>query len=1793
MDVHRPRPYCPKSMAPRGGWRRFTAMVATIVGLQLVVVGIPAAHGDVAGRQTLTCTPAIAPSAPPPHLIPCTGSPFDGITLSTENDALPSQTPGLEQGRLWAEPWFHEQGICVAWRVEDGLVTTDPLMVTPADVGATWYAIRPGTEAPHPGTGMSEGVWAVENDATGDSSNRNLVLSFSNYPSPGSFVARTVLYAFTPTGMPPNDPNSGNPSWKNPAWCRNTDPGPPGGYYDDPVEASYGTRSTNGYAGDPVNTASGNLVHAEEDLSFPPAAGDLTWARTYNSLDATVGPLGPGWHANLDQRVAEDQATLGVTVFAGDGRQARFVRTGPNVYTRPEELHADLVKLTNGTFELRHDDGHVDAFDANGRLSRRTAWDGQHVDLTYGGAGATLATATSSATGRSLTFTYTSGRLTRVDADDGRSVTYSYTGGDLTSVTAADGGVTHYAVDADHRITAITDPDGKTLLTSTYATDGKVATQTTPSGDTVTFAYVASTRTTTVRHVAASSVTKYVHDPHRRVLSITDARGKVLSKTYDGAGNLASVTDRRGAGVSQTFDAHGNLLSRMEPGGVVVSFTYDSLDRMATSTDGEGNVTTVTYSGANRIPSTVVDGNGRTTTLSVTGGLLTSTADADGVVLTYGYDARRNLTSVTDAAGKVTAYAYDAAGNPLTTTSPLGHVTTFGWDAMRRPTSLADAAGGQVTMTYSAAGRLASRSEATGNPAPNATATTTFAYDSAGRLSSSTDGAGAVSTFGYDADGNLLAVHRPGNLPATTADWTATYDGLGRRLSAVDPTGVTTTFGYDDDGNPTSTTNSAGKTWSRVYDLRGRVTSETDPLSHTTAYTYDHDDRVASITDAGGGVTTFAYDGVGRLTSTTDPTSGVWARTYTPAGRLSTTVDAVSATTSYAYDARGRLATVTDPLSGVATFGYDDDGRLTSSTSAGGLPTSYGYDGAGRVTSVVDPRTGSSSRTFTPRGSVATITDATGGVQRFFYDAVGRLSEATDADLGVAKHFYDGRGNLVRRTDPRGQDETWAWDLADRLLSHTDQLGRSTVQTYDSLGRLATVADPSSRSVVLGYDVADRVASRTYGGGSLVVSYGYDAVGRRTSMTDPSGTSTFGYDLAGRLTSTSQPTSSGVASSSFGYDLAGRRTSMTYPDSSTATFGYDVGGRLTGLSHPSAGSVGYTYDADGRVLTESLPESVSRTYSYASGRLASYTENRGGTAVSTVLGYDLAGRVNAETVGGAAGSFTYDPAGQLKTQTRGGATTTYSYDSAGNRTGEVNGNVSVAYAYDNADQLSSATRTTAGLGTVLDSLSFAHDGAGRLTSVTSVSGVVGSRTLAYDAKGSLQTLTDKRGVALTWTTQRTTNGDGTLVRSSSTAPSLPTPATTTRDFVWDASLPVPQIAVTSTGGASTDCLYGLGRALAIRAGQPDVFSQDAHGSALAVGTAADLAAAPGYDAFGDPSASSPLQPLLDRLTGITSGTDPDQTPRFGYRAELTIDRLTHLRARDYAPSLGAFTTVDPLAGVPATPAATNPYPYAANDPLNKIDPLGLSPRNPCFGSACLLDVNGAFVHTLADFRHQPGRAGAAAVDRYIIQTGSVPSGLDLLNITFNPGYRALDRCSAYSCGSGKALDCALATADLVFTALSIEQAGVGVTRNVVGRTVAETELSGTAPARQLAAEGGSLIEGAPNTAAGLSDDIVRFDPQWASRQLAGQNLPGSSGWATTPGGRTLSVHAAERTFLGGPGRAPIDPGLIDDILGHGTQVVYQGVNDTIRIGAPSLCGRCYVVVDAQNVNHIITVMVPK
>jgi hypothetical protein len=82
--------------------------------------------------------------------------------------------------------------------------------------------------------------------------------------------------------------------------------------------------------------------------------------------------------------------------------------------------------------------------------------------------------------------------------------------------------------------------------------------------------------------------------------------------------------------------------------------------------------------------------------------------------------------------------------------------------------------------------------------------------------------------------------------------------------------------------------------------------------------------------------------------------------------------------------------------------------------------------------------------------------------------------------------------------------------------------------------------------------------------------------------------------------------------------------------------------------------------------------------------------------------------------------------------------------------------------------------------------------------------------------------------------------------------------------------------------------------------------------------------------------------------------------------------------------------------------------------------------------------------------------------------------------------------------------------------------------------------------------------------------LVKYDRMAASRTLLGQV---GEGYAVTPGGRTISAHAAERIALGAPGRPPTTLARVDDILNNPTGMKYDPVRDTVKVMQGGLCGR--------------------
>jgi RHS repeat-associated protein len=149
--------------------------------------------------------------------------------------------------------------------------------------------------------------------------------------------------------------------------------------------------------------------------------------------------------------------------------------------------------------------------------------------------------------------------------------------------------------------------------------------------------------------------------------------------------------------------------------------------------------------------------------------------------------------------------------------------------------------------------------------------------------------------------------------------------------------------------------------------------------------------------------------------------------------------------------------------------------------------------------------------------------------------------------------------------------------------------------------------------------------------------------------------------------------------------------------------------------------------------------------------------------------------------------------------------------------------------------------------------------------------------------------------------------------------------TNTTGLVWDRAATVPQVVTMTNAGVDTNLVYGHDRSFAVTEGAAVAFSRDVYGSALRTPATAELVRADRYHPDGRP----------DGATG--------HTPAFGYRGELDLGGLLYLRARDFDPATGVFTSTDPLDGRPGDVSEANPYPYAANDPVNQLDPFGLSP----------------------------------------------------------------------------------------------------------------------------------------------------------------------------------------------------------------------------------------------------------
>jgi RHS repeat-associated protein len=901
-----------------------------------------------------------------------------------------------------------------------------------------------------------------------------------------------------------------------------------------------------------------------------------------------------------------------------------------------------------------------------------------------------------------------------------------------------------------------------------------------------------------------------------------------------------------------------------------------------------GNVMQFNSSG---ILTALVDRNGNTTTLTYSGGNLTQITDPVGrsITLTYTTDKGNPVvTSATDPIGRTWQYAYTDA-----------NVISGGQLA-----SVTDPLGFTETYGYSLFA-LTTITDKRGNVAE------TITYDGNDRVASEQFADGGIETFTYNLSGTLVTstiIVDPLNRISTRR-----FNGNGYTLAMSDPLGQTTQLQRDIGTNLLlSTIGPCGcPQVTLTYDSVGNVLTSTDALGDTDTYQYDPTySNVTQHTDKLGNVATYGYDSNGNLTSMTRASGSL---------NLATTLG---------YDSFGEPTSATDPLGDATTFGYDSSGDLTSAADALNDTTTYQYDGVGRRTLAADPL-GRTVEVAYNALYLTSATDTAGATTLFVHDQNGNVTGVTNALQSKWVNVYDAKNRLVSATDPLGRTAGLGYDLDNELVSSTSPSGRFTQYSFDPRGLLAAVVNPLGGVATFSYD-SNRNLSSVIDQRGYSTSYGYDALFRPVSRIDPDGaTSSVAYDAQSNIVSST--------------DRLGRNT----------TLAYDQVYRLVRATYADA-TVNYTYDAASRLTQASDTQSSMLNWAYDdANRLISETSSAGTVAYD----YNAAGQETSMTAASlSAVSYGYDSAGRLQTIGQGSDTFTLAYDLLSRRTGlqRTNG-VNTTYGYDSINRLVSLT--DAGTQGQINNFAYSYALDGEAASVVSLasnsllpSGLsfgqadpanriasVGTVTAQYDAQGQTTSGTDSSSGAATsyqW------DARGRLTRVT-----LPTDQTVT--YQYD---PFGRRVATTAGGVTTSFLYdrqdvvldqgsdgssttyinggGVDEKLKQNgASGPLYFTQDRLGSTTALTDAmGNLAESESYDPFG--------------------GTAGSALTRYGFEGR-ELDPQTGLmlyRARWYDPGQGRFVSEDPI----GLTGGLNRYVYASGDPVDFLDPFGLS---PCINSA--------------------------------------------------------------------------------------------------------------------------------------------------------------------------------------------------------------------------------------------------
>jgi RHS repeat-associated protein len=639
---------------------------------------------------------------------------------------------------------------------------------------------------------------------------------------------------------------------------------------------------------------------------------------------------------------------------------------------------------------------------------------------------------------------------------------------------------------------------------------------------------------------------------------------------------------------------------------------------------------------------------------------LISTSNSIGQYVNAGYNGNHEITSITNALNQVTTLNWDSSAFNLKGVQwPGGKSYTLNYYSPATP----------PTSTSSLLEELSVSPEGR---------TFTFNNYQAGNPSSVTDDRGVTVNNTWDGLNRLTTASFPDNTSISNVYYRLDLVGTKDRM------GNWTRFGFDGLDHLTTITNANNGVWQLDWCSCGSLMGILDPLNRLTSWNYDNADDVTNITFSDFSTLNFQYNLLHQATNIFDGAGRSIQAFYNNQGLPTKVTNVYGTLWSTIYDALNRPMSVTDANGVTVTNTFDAINELLKRIWPDGISESFGWSTAGLIA----------------------YTNRDGQFTHLGLDGAGRVTSVTNANLEVVRAGYDSLDHVISLTDGLNHTRYWQYNEYGWLTNKLDGLSRTVFRlAYNADGWATNLWTPEKGNIFYGRDNVGNVTNLVTS--QFTNSYAYDADNELTNMLDAIGRTAFAWSGLGQMTNEGGPwandsvgsvysqgmrtalTIGSTWSQSYSYDSAWRMMNTVSP-AGTFNYSYNFSAAsplVTAIGLPNGANIVNSFDTLGRIKETDLNNYWGHTldgYSYELDPLGLRTNivrNLGLTSSSVAVGYDKLAQITS----------------WLATETNGTPRMNeqlgFGYDSADNLHSRTNNLLVQTFNTDAADELTSVTRS--------------------------------------------------------------------------------------------------------------------------------------------------------------------------------------------------------------------------------------------------------------------------------------------------------------------------------------------------------------------------------------------------------------------------------------------------------------------------------------------------------------------